>query len=78
MYSTFTASTVWNLEMPRLIQRRAPLTVLPRPGANTASSSTKQPSSSIWLYCSMDFSSVRAAMTASTIPTARKIRWRLR
>ncbi|MOA47243.1 hypothetical protein D3C78_1698610 [compost metagenome] len=54
------------------------MTLLPRPGTNTTTSSAKQPSSSIWLYCSMVFSSVRAAKMANTMPTARKIRWRLR
>ncbi|MCY1182747.1 hypothetical protein D9M73_233210 [compost metagenome] len=66
------------MEMPRLIQRRAPLTLLPKPGMNTTTSSAKQPSSRIWLYCSMLLSSVRMAMIARPIPTARKIRWRLR
>ncbi|MCW0417192.1 hypothetical protein NB689_002946 [Xanthomonas sacchari] len=74
MYSTFTASTVWKREMPRLIQRRAPLTVLPRPGTNTTSSRPKQASSSNWLYCSMFFSSVRIAQIARPTPPARNSR----
>ena len=64
--------------MPRLSQRRAPFTVLPMPGRNTASNSTTHSSNSNWLCCSTVFSSVRMAIAASTMPTARNTAWRLR
>lgn len=78
MYSIFIVLIVWNLEMFRLIQWCVLLIVLFRFGVNIVSSSMKQFSSSIWLYCLMDFSLVWVVMIVSMIFIVRKIRWWLR
>jgi hypothetical protein len=61
-----------------LSQRRAPFTVRPMPGTNTASNNAKQASSNSWFFDSMTFSSVRIIHSARPTPPARKIRWRVR
>ncbi len=78
MYITLTASTAWNLDTPRLIQRCAPLTLEPRPGTNTSSSATTQPTRSRRSKRSTDLSSVRIIPNASSAPTPMKNTWRLR
>ncbi|MNV71202.1 hypothetical protein D3C71_1642100 [compost metagenome] len=78
MYSTFTASTVWNLDTPRFTQRRAPLTLLPSPGMNTTINSAKQPSNSRWLYFSISFNSTRIVTIARMTPMPMNTRWRVR
>ncbi len=74
MYSSFTASTAWKLERPKLSQRRAPLTLTPMPGTNTSRSSTKHASSSHCPACSTGLSSVRITQPASTMPAPRNTR----
>ncbi len=73
--ASFITSAGWNCSGPAPSQRRAPLTVTPKPGSSTSTSSTNEPNSSAGVKRRTCSSPWRESRCITTSPQAPYIRY---